>query len=333
MAEGYIVLAEERTDVRYGHPPTERPIEGYIHLGVVVLDKPHGPTSHQVSAWVKEILSVKRAGHSGTLDPHTTGVLPVAIENATRALKYITERPKEYIALMKLHGDVPLKRLEVLAREFTGDIYQMPPLRSAVKRQLRTRRVHYIKILEAEGREVLLRVKCDPGTYIRTLIHDMGEVLGVGANMVELRRISSGPFREENLVTLQDLKDAVVFWREEGIEEELRRVIRPFEDIFRGMGEVYVKDSAVDALAHGSDLYFPGVVKLSGGIRKGDVVVVKTLKGEAVCVGTSEENASSYSRGRSGVAVRIEKVFMPPGVYPKGWAEKRRVEPKGPEGI
>ena len=302
MAEGYIVLAEERTDVRYGHPPTERPIEEYIHLGVVVLDKPHGPTSHQVSAWVKEILSVKRAGHS-----------------ATRALKYITERPKEYIALMKLHGDVPLKRLEALAREFTGDIYQMPPLRSAVKRQLRTRRVHYIKILEAEGREVLLRVKCDPGTYIRTLIHDMGEVLGVGANMVELRRISSGPFREENLVTLQDLKDAVVFWREEGIEEELRRVIRPFEDIFWGMGEVYVKDSAVDALAHGSDLYFPGVVKLSGGIRKGDVVVVKTLKGEAVCVGTSEENASSYSRGRSGVAVRIEKVFMPPGVYPKGW--------------
>ncbi|MCD6382893.1 MAG: RNA-guided pseudouridylation complex pseudouridine synthase subunit Cbf5, partial [Thermoplasmata archaeon] len=297
MEEDYIVLQEERTDVRYGYPPYERPPEELLNWGVVVLDKPHGPTSHQVSAWVKEITGLKRAGHSGTLDPHTTGVLPVALGRATKALKYITERPKEYVALMRLHREVPLKRLELLFKEFTGEIYQTPPVRSAVKRQLRVRRIEYIKMLEVEGTEVLILVKCQAGTYVRTLIHDMGEVLGVGANMEELRRVSSGPFREEDAVTLHDLKDAVYFWREMGIEGELRRVVRPFEEIFQGWGEVFVKDSAVDALAHGSDLYFAGVVKLSPKIKRGERVIVKTLKGEAVCVGISQADARGYSKG------------------------------------
>jgi hypothetical protein len=174
-----------------GKRPDERSIEELLDGGVINLDKVQGPTSHQVTAWVKDILGVKKIGHGGTLDPHVSGVLPIALGRATRLTDLVLRSDKEYVCHMKLHRDRPKAKVTEILATFVGAIYQTPPVRSAVKRQMRMRRVQSINILEIKGRDVLFRVSCDAGTYIRTLCVDVGEALGCGANMVSLRRSGS----------------------------------------------------------------------------------------------------------------------------------------------
>jgi H/ACA ribonucleoprotein complex subunit 4 len=180
------------TNVHYGKPPVLRTVRELFHNGIIVLDKPAGPTSHQVVAWVKEMLELEKAGHGGTLDPAVTGVLPVALGDAARALQVLLVAGKEYVALMGLHKQVDEKKIREVCESFVGEISQMPPLRSAVKRVRRTREVYYLEILEIQGREVLFRVGCEAGTYIRTLCVDMGKKLGCGAQLMELRRTRVG---------------------------------------------------------------------------------------------------------------------------------------------
>ena len=147
-------------------------------------------------------------------------MLPIALENATKVMGNIVKSGKEYICVMQLHGPVLEEELRRKASLFVGRIYQRPPLRSSVKRRLRTRTIHYIDVLEYDGRYALLRVGCEAGTYLRKLCHDLGLLLGVGAHMRELRRTRTGPFREdETLVTLQELSEAIFVWREEGKEK------------------------------------------------------------------------------------------------------------------
>ncbi|UCF08899.1 MAG: RNA-guided pseudouridylation complex pseudouridine synthase subunit Cbf5, partial [Thermoplasmata archaeon] len=177
-----LIKARALTSSKFGTPPGERGISELIESGVVLLDKPAGPTSHQVSAWVRDILQIKKAGHGGTLDPHVTGLLPVALGRATNALRSLLVGGKEYVGIMRLHGDVPKSRIQDVFSEFTGKIYQFPPLRSAVKRELRIREIYYLEPLEFDKRLVLFRVGCEAGTYIRTLCRDMGDALGTGAN-------------------------------------------------------------------------------------------------------------------------------------------------------
>src|SRR5439155_430354 len=141
-----------------------------------------GPTSHQVSAWVRDMFGVPKAGHSGTLDPRVTGVLPVALADATRALEAVLEGDKEYIGVMQIHQDVDERRVRSMMGRFVGEIYQIPPIRSAVKREQRTRHVYELEPLEVDAPNVLFRVRCESGTYIRTLCADIGDALGVGAN-------------------------------------------------------------------------------------------------------------------------------------------------------
>jgi len=123
----------------YGKRPEERTVEELLKSSVVLIDKPSGPTSHQVSAWVKRILGADNTGHSGTLDPHVTGVLPVAVGRATKALEVLLPYGKEYVGVMRFHSRVGRKEVEEVFREFTGKIYQTPPVRAAVKRALRSK--------------------------------------------------------------------------------------------------------------------------------------------------------------------------------------------------
>ncbi|RLF91520.1 RNA-guided pseudouridylation complex pseudouridine synthase subunit Cbf5, partial [Thermococci archaeon] len=185
-----VLIKDEKaeTNPKWGFPPDKRPIELHMQFGVINLDKPPGPTSHEVVAWIKKLFNLEKAGHGGTLDPKVSGVLPVALEKATRVVQALLPAGKEYVALMHLHGDVPEDKIIRVMKEFEGEIIQRPPLRSAVKRRLRTRKVYYIEILEIEGRDVLFRVGVEAGTYIRSLIHHIGLALGVGAHMAELRR-------------------------------------------------------------------------------------------------------------------------------------------------
>lgn len=316
-----LIKAEDETDPKYGCAPQDRAIREYINWGSINLDKPSGPTSHEVVSWVKKILELDKAGHSGTLDPRVTGILPVMLGRATRALGSLFHLPKEYVCLMKLHATMPEETLQNIANEFTGKIYQKPPMKSAVKQQIRQREIYYIQLLETDDRSVLMKIGCEAGTYIRKLVHDIGRALGTGAHMYQLRRTQVGPFTEDKtLVTLHDIKDAYVFWQEDGDEEQLRKVIMPMEKGLRHLSKVVIKDSAVDAICHGADLAMPGVLKLSPGIKPGDVVAMFSLKGEAVATGSAQMSSEQMSTCDDGVAIKTKRVFMEPGTYPKMWS-------------
>ena len=307
----------------YGKDPYKRTIQELLDTGVINLDKPPGPTSHEVVSWVKGILHIKRAGHSGTLDPHVTGVLPMMLGDATRLVRVLLLSGKEYVCVMRLHADVPEKEVRQVLEEFTGTIYQRPPLVSAVKRQVRKRTIYYIKFIELVGRDVLFTVGCEAGTYIRKLCHDIGEALGCGAHMYELRRTKSGPFREDDsLITLHTLKDAYEIWKETGDEGLLRKCIYPMEYALRDLPEIIVKDSAVDALARGAQLGAQGISKLQSGIKPGDMVAVFTHVGEVVSLGKAKMSSEEMLKATEGQAIDTVAVAMKPGVYPSGWKKK-----------
>jgi len=304
---------------RYGKPPAERTVPELLARGLVLIDKPQGPTSHQVSAWVRDMLGVPQAGHGGTLDPRVTGVLPIAFGEATRALDALLIGDKEYVGVLQLHQDVPDARLRDMIGRFLGEIYQTPPVRAAVKRQLRTRHVYEFEALETQGRLTLFRVRCESGTYVRTLCNDLGEALGVGANMVDLRRTRAAEFREADLASMNALKDAFHAWKTEGEEAGLRAVLRPMEQLLAHLPSIVVKDTAVDALCHGADLMVKGVVRLDGHIRKGSEVAVHTLQGEGVALATALLPAEGIYDAERGVAADVTRVLMRPGTYPKLW--------------
>lgn len=318
--EDPLIKAESVTDPDHGCDPRERPIREHIQKGVVNLDKPMGPTSHEIDSWVKKILHVEKTGHGGTLDPRVTGVLPMGIEKATRVIQMLLGAPKEYVCLMRLHENVGEEDVRNILQEFTGKIFQLPPLKSAVKRELRVRRIYYVKILELEGKDVLFRVGCEGGTYIRKYCHDIGEALGCGAHMAELRRTISGPFHEDKtLKTLQDLTDAYHTWIDNGDESELRECILPMETAVSHLPKIVVRDSAVDAICHGADLASGGILSLSPQIDRGNRVAIMTLKGELVAAGESMETSGGIHKADGGIMVKTEKVFMQPATYPMMW--------------
>ncbi|OPY26732.1 MAG: putative tRNA pseudouridine synthase B [Methanobacterium sp. PtaU1.Bin242] len=311
--------AEGETDPRYGCSPDERPIKEHISKGVINLDKPSGPTSHEVDSWVKKILSADKTGHGGTLDPRVTGVLPVGIDQATRVIQLLLEAPKEYVCLMRLHEKVDDCRIAEILREFQGKIFQTPPVKSAVKRELRVRKIYYVHLMEMEGQDVLFRIGCQAGTYIRKYCHDIGEALGSGAHMAELRRTMVGPFQENTLKTLQELTDAYHAWVEDEDESEIRTTILPMEQAAAHLPKILIRDSAVDAICHGADLAAGGIISLNLNIEKGATVALKTLKGELVAAGESLYKSDEINKKNKGIMVDIKKVFMEPGTYPKMW--------------
>ena len=288
----------------------------------MVLDKPSGPSSHQVAAWAREALGVERVGHGGTLDPKVTGLMVLGIDAATRALDLVREAGKEYVSELVLHREVPRDRLVDALLSFTGDVLQIPPKRSAVRRRLRTRRVYALELLEHDGREALLRVECEAGTYVRTLCHDLGVALGTGGHMGDLRRTRLGPFREAEAVTMHELRDAIEWWRADGGDEvELRRVVRPVEDVLAGMPSVTVRDTAVDALCHGAPLAVAGLLEVDVTVAATRRVAVLTKKGEGVGVGIAQLGAEQMVEAADGIAVLPERVLMPQGTYPRSWGK------------
>ena len=319
--DDYLIKSKSKTNPDYGCDPYERPIEEHISKGVINLDKPSGPSSHEVDSWVKRILHVNKTGHGGTLDPKVTGVLPIGIDSATRVSQLLLPAGKEYVCLMTMHKEMPEDQIYEIFDQFTGKIYQTPPVKSAVKRELRVRTIYYATIYEIKGKDVLFRIGCEAGTYIRTFCHDIGEALGCGAHMAELRRTRAGPFNERNddLVNLHDLTDAYHFWVEDGDESYLRNAIKPMEVAAEHLPQIFIKDSAVEAICQGAKLAAGGISMLSKGIKRGDLVAIKSLKGELVASGIALASTEEIMNADSGLVVDTNKVFMQPGVYPMAW--------------
>jgi len=222
--------------------------------------------------------------------------------------------------VMKLHSQVPEDKVKKVLEDFQGPIYQRPPVRSSVKRQLRTRTIYYNDFLEMNERNVLFKVGCEAGTYIRKLCYDIGEVLGCGAHMQELRRTRVGPFVEDkSLVTLHDISYLFSLWQETEDESFLRKFVSPMEKALELLPKVYVRDSAVDALCHGAHLTAPGVLSLDAGIRIGDTVAVFTQKGEAVNLAKAVVSSEKILKMDHGFVAKTLRVMMPRGIYPKKW--------------
>ncbi|MEK6940993.1 MAG: RNA-guided pseudouridylation complex pseudouridine synthase subunit Cbf5 [Nanoarchaeota archaeon] len=299
----------------FGFFPEDRKIEELLNCGMICLNKPQGPTSHQVIDYIKKILNIPKAGHTGTLDPHVSGVLPIALNNATKITQALLPAEKEYVALMYLHSDIPEEKIKNELQKYTGTINQLPPVRSAVKRQLRQRNVYYIDVLEIKGRHVLFKIGCQGGTYVRKYIHDFGKILNTDAHMKELVRTKVGFFSSKEWCSLHDLKDAFTFYQN-GDSTHLKKLLLPIEAGVRHLPKVYVLDSAICNLCHGSPLYVGGVSKVEACVETGLLVAVMSLKNELVCLGISMLTSSEIKNNKKGVAVKTTKVFMNIGIYP-----------------
>ena len=249
-----------------------------------------------------------------------TGILPITLEEARKIVQALLFSGKEYVCVMKLHGDTSQNKVETVLKEFENTIYQRPPLRASVKRQLRTRKIYYIDFMEMEGRNVLFKVGCEGGTYIRKLCFDIGEVLGCGAHMQELRRTRAGPFVEgEGTVTLHDVAYWFMEWQKQGDDKILRKIIQPMEKALALVPKIYIRDSAVDAICHGANLTAPGVLSLETNIQKDSLVAIFTLKGEAVALAKALASTEEILSMEHGMVAQTKRVLMPRGTYPKCW--------------
>ncbi|KAK9389225.1 pseudouridine synthase [Lipomyces mesembrius] len=334
-----IVRTGHYTPIPNGSTPLKRDIKSYISSGVINLDKPSNPSSHEVVAWVKRILRVEKTGHSGTLDPKVTGCLIVCVDRATRLVKSQQGAGKEYVCVLRLHDSIEDEKLLVRQLEtLTGALFQRPPLISAVKRQLRIRTIHESKLIEFDNDRKLgvFWVSCEAGTYIRTLCVHLGLLLGVGGHMQELRRVRSGAMGEEdNLVTLHDVLDAQWVYDNTRDESYLRRVIRPLESLLVTYKRIVVKDSAVNAVCYGAKLMIPGLLRYEAGIEVNEEVVLMTTKGEAIALGIAQMSTVELSTCDHGVVAKVKRCIMERDTYPRRWGlgpvaiEKKKLKTEG----
>ena len=331
--ENLVTVDEDVTDDKFGTYYDKRSVEQMLNYGLILLDKPPGPTSHQVVAWAKKILEIPKAGHSGTLDPQVTGVLPLGLGDATKALGVLLFGSKEYQGLGRLHSLPSKEKLDDILKEFCGDIYQRPPQRSAVSRQTRIRKIFELELLEQKERLILIRIACESGTYIRKLIYDIGEVLGPGATMVELRRTRVSQFHENNpLVTLHQVADAFSDWKEKKDSTKLLKLIHPIENALSELKSIVVRDSAVDALCHGAQLAIPGILQISPDLQKDELVGIYTQKGEIVALAQSSMSGEDIQKTPKGHAFETRRIIMAPKTYPKKWRTRPSKEKSKTDG-
>ena len=308
---GWLIKKNEASLTPFGCYPGARPLDEHIRNGIIVLDKPSGPASNQVDRWVKDILNIKKCSHGGTLDPRASGVLVIALENATKLMPILLSSKKEYVGLIYLHGEIDIKKIKNAFKEFIGKVEQLPPKKSAVARRIREREIYYLELLEINGRNVLFRIGCEAGFYVRRFADDVGKKLNIGAHLQELRRTRSGNFDESCLVTLQNLFDAKE-------ENRLKDVILPMEFVIESIGKIIISDNAIDSICNGAPLAIGGVVRLEDNIKKGDWVATLSLKGELVAFGKALLDSEEIFKKTKGLAVKTDRVLMKKGTYKLG---------------
>jgi len=295
------------------------PVDEQVRRGAfLLLDKPRGPSSHQVTAWARDLLGVEVAGHAGTLDPNVSGVLWVGVGPALKLLPLVLEFPKRYVASVVFHGEVADPDLARVLTEFTGPIYQLPPVRSAVRRERRVRTIHRLTLVELAPPRALLDLVADSGTYVRTLAVDLGEALGVGAHMEELRRVGNGPFDERRAVALTVLADAVAA-RAAGDPSRLLALLHPIDEVWREFPAVVVRDGAASALAHGAGLASGGILSVPRPFARGARVALVGRSGELIATGVARYDSRDLASVRHGWVVEETRVFVDPARFPPLW--------------
>lgn len=259
----------------------------------VNIDKPEGPTSHDVDLWLRKILKVEKTSHFGTLDPMVTGVLPIAVGKAVKLFQYF-KSGKEYVGVMHFHEDIERGKVEeAIKRHFLGKITQLPPVKSRVKREERQREIYKFEILEQDGRDFLFIVDCEAGTYIRKLCHDLGEYLKIGAHMTELRRTRAGRFYEKDSFTLYDLTKAAEEY-EKGNEEPLKKMLIPKEIVTEEIKAIEVNKSGLKKIGYGSPLTNSDIAKKAE-LIEGEKIAI-TFNKEVIAIAKSVKHGNVIAR-------------------------------------
>ncbi|CAK0806548.1 unnamed protein product [Prorocentrum cordatum] len=318
-----LVRTGHYTPLPFGCSPLSRTIADHMLYGIINLDKPVNPSSHEVVSWIKRIMKCEKTGHSGTLDPKVSGCLLVCLNRATRLVKAQQSAGKEYVCIVRFHSDIGggakvQRALDML----TGACFQRPPVISAVKRQLRVRTIYEAKLLEYNSKRhmAIFWTSCEAGTYIRTMCVHMGLILGVGAHMAELRRVRSGVLDENKYMsTMHDVLDAQFMYENLRDEKYIRRVVIPLEFLLTTYPRLVVKDSAVNAICYGAQLMIPGVLRFDKNIEVGSEIVMMTTKGEAIATGIAQMTTAVISSVDHGVVAVIKRVIMERDTYNMRW--------------
>ncbi len=255
---------------------------GFDVNGILLVDKPADMTSHDVVAYVRKHFRIKKVGHAGTLDPFATGLLILCLGAATKIVQYLVDRDKEYLAVMKLgettdtqdctgdvleHREIPSSAKEEISEvfaQFVGEIAQIPPMFSAkrvqgtrlyklaragktVKRNARNVTIYELEFLDIHLPYVEFRVVCSKGTYIRTLAHDIGAVLGCGAHLTELRRTRIGQYGLHNAYSFETLVQIAK-------HTDKTNCIFPFDQALSFLPAVTIREPALTRLVHGAKI-------------------------------------------------------------------------------
>ncbi len=315
-----IILDETATtSENYGCAPENRTIEKLLESGFILLDKAPGPSSHQVSAWARDLLGLEKLGHGGTLDPFATGLLPLLAGKSMRLTGKILTHDKSYIALFKLSQEVDLDEIKSAMSNLRGTVYNVPPEISAVRVQVRTRKISKFNILSYQGNLLLTEIECEAGTYVRTMARDLGLLLGINIELKELRRPKSGRFNLSQSVTMQQLADAIWLWKNNNDLRAILRIVHPLEILLEDIPKVVVKDGAAAALSHGAPLLRPGVVSIPENMNSGEEVLLVTLKGEAVALANLSQSSKVIPTMKEGEVAKPTSVIMKEDTYPRSW--------------
>lgn len=320
------------TPLPFGSSPLSRPLDIYMLYGIINLDKPVNPSSHEVVSWMKRIMKCEKTGHSGTLDPKVSGCLLVCLNRATRLVKAQQTAGKEYVCIVHFHAAVEsAAKIQSTLDMLTGACFQRPPVISAVKRQLRVRTIYEAKLIEYNEKRhmCVFWTSCEAGTYIRTMCVHLGLLLGVGAHMAELRRVRSGVLSENKYMsTMHDVLDAQHMYDTLRDEKYLRRTVMPLELILTNFPRIVVKDSAVNAICYGAQLMIPGVLRFEKEIEVGKEIVMMTTKGEAIATGIAQMTTAVIASVDHGCVAIIKRVIMERDTYNMRWGYGPRATDK-----
>ncbi len=278
--------------------------------GLVVIDKPPGHTSHEISAFVKRITGAKRTGHAGTLDPEVSGVLPVALGRATKLLRYIAGETKVYVGIIKFRNVQTQAQIEALFRKFTGELVQTPPKISAVRKVPRKRTVYSLRLLEVSAqnpRLALFEAKVGAGTYIRTLCEDIGKECG-GARMEELRRTAVGEIKEADAATMETLTDAMWLLSNRKDGSALEKIVSPPQK-FIFLPKAVIKDSAVASIRAGAQIAAPAMVSMESALM-GQKLALYSESGKFVGVGIARMSSEDLKERKKGIVIKPERVHF-----------------------
>lgn len=274
----------------------KRPVKELLRQGLVIIDKPSGPISREVTDQVKRLLHAKKAGHAGTLDPKVTGVLPIAINYGCKVLTAL-RTDKEYECVMLLHSEASESLIKESGKQFIGVIKQLPPVKSSVKREVRQRKVYYLDIKKIEGRLVNFIIGCEAGTYVRKICSDWGDLIKVKAHMKSLRRTKSGPFT---------LKDAVGF---DEFKNEPTKYLLPVERGVTHLPWVWIDEPTVKRVINGMQVNTTGITAFHSGIKKDELIALMNHDNELIALAKAEMS-SEEMKGESRVACKTERVII-----------------------